>query len=344
MGIMDEARLRAILDRFPSLRMLVIGDYFLDKYLIMERARSELSLETGLEARQVVAVRTSPGAAGTVVNNLRALGVGVLALGVIGDTGEGYDLLRGLDGIGADRSLMLSHPGLMTPTYIKSLMTEVDGHQQELERIDIKNRSPIPSAVEDTVIERIHKALPHVSGVIISEFVEAPNCGVITDRVRDELNLLASVHTGKVFTVDSRPRTGLFRNIIAKPNVHEARRALDVGDQVEPEVAGMALARRTGRPVFVTMGAEGILVCEADGCTPVPTVVPEGPVDIVGAGDSALAGLTAALCAGASPVEAALVGNLIASITIQQIGTTGTATVEQVLAQHALLLAKRHRH
>mgnify|MGYP000331977952 CR=1 FL=1 len=50
-----------------------------------------------------------------------------------------------------------------------------------------------------------------------------------------------------------------------------------------------------------------------------------------------LAGITAALCAGATLCEAALVGNLVASVTIQQIGTTGTATIKQILAHHALL-------
>jgi sugar/nucleoside kinase (ribokinase family) len=54
-------------------------------------------------------------------------------------------------------------------------------------------------------------------------------------------------------------------------------------------------------------------------------------VDIVGAGDSATSGIVASLIAGADPLEAACVGNLVASITVQQIGTTGTATPEQVL-------------
>ncbi len=56
-----------------------------------------------------------------------------------------------------------------------------------------------------------------------------------------------------------------------------------------------------------------------------------GPVDVVGAGDSATAGIVASLLAGATRVEAAAVGNLVASITVQQLGTTGTATPKQVL-------------
>jgi sugar/nucleoside kinase (ribokinase family) len=58
-----------------------------------------------------------------------------------------------------------------------------------------------------------------------------------------------------------------------------------------------------------------------------------GPIDIVGAGDAASSGFLSALLAGASEVEAADVANLVASITVQQLGTTGTATPEQVLAR-----------
>ena len=55
-----------------------------------------------------------------------------------------------------------------------------------------------------------------------------------------------------------------------------------------------------------------------------------GPIDIVGAGDSTSAAIGCAVAAGASYEEAAAFGNLVASITIQQIGTTGTATPDQV--------------
>lgn len=54
------------------------------------------------------------------------------------------------------------------------------------------------------------------------------------------------------------------------------------------------------------------------------------PIDPVGAGDSTTAMLTCALAAGADPLEAAWLANLVGSITVQQIGTTGTATPTQI--------------
>ena len=79
------------------------------------------------------------------------------------------------------------------------------------------------------------------------------------------------------------------------------------------------------------MGEQGILVTEpVQSPQLVPGIPVTGPVDIVGAGDAATSGIVTSLLAGATPFEAAAVGNLVASITVQQLGTTGTASPEQV--------------
>jgi sugar/nucleoside kinase (ribokinase family) len=80
----------------------------------------------------------------------------------------------------------------------------------------------------------------------------------------------------------------------------------------------------------VTLGARGILVVTEAGTTHVPGIPVSGEIDVVGAGDSVMAGLVAGLCAGGTTEEAAFIGNMAASITIQQLGTTGTASQEQL--------------
>ena len=83
--------------------------------------------------------------------------------------------------------------------------------------------------------------------------------------------------------------------------------------------------------VVVTRGAAGMLVSDPE-WTKVPGIPVVGEIDPTGAGDSVSAGAVLALCAGAQLPEAALVGNLVASITVQQIGTTGVARPEQLHA------------
>jgi rfaE bifunctional protein kinase chain/domain len=334
---MDHAYLEALLGRFPGLTVLVAGDFFLDHYLFLDRRLSEPSLETGLEAYQVVEARALPGAAGTVAANLRALGAQVMALGVVGDDGAGFELRRGLARLGVDTSLLLEAPGRFTPVYLKPMLREADGVTHEINRLDTKNRDPLPPAVEDALLAALAQALPRVQAVVVADQVSEANCGVVTARVRAALAGLAARHPDLIILADSRENIGLFENLMLKPNAREAVRAItthgDPDDLPTVEACGMALAARAGRPVFVTLGPNGILLCESHGHERIPTLPAAGPIDPVGAGDSVMAGLATALAAGATLPEAALVGNLVASVTVQQLGTTGTATPAQVLAR-----------
>jgi rfaE bifunctional protein kinase chain/domain len=332
---MDRDRLSAILEKFTDQKILVFGDFFLDEYLMIDKSLSEVSLETGLEAHQVVNVRALPGAAGVVTNNLSALDTNVIALGVMGKDGRGYELKKGLVETNVDISPMLQSADLITPTYIKPIMKEPDGSEHELERMDIKNRFPLPPALEEALIERIKGIIPQVNGVIIVDHVPERNYGVITDRLRDVIALLAASFPEKYFLADSRRQMALFNNIIIKCNVFEARSAAGIdrldGSEIETGLASAdILYERNSKPVIVTMGDLGIVVRSADYREIIPAMPVSEPIDIVGAGDSTISAITAALCAGANLREAALIGNLVASITIQQLGTTGVASRNQV--------------
>src|SRR5690349_19483350 len=106
--MLSEDRLDQFLRSFPRLTIGLVGDLFLDRYLHLVPGTQELSIETGLEAYQVERVRNSPGALGTVMNNLAALGIGLLVpVTAIGDDGHGYDLLREVRKLPADAAHVL---------------------------------------------------------------------------------------------------------------------------------------------------------------------------------------------------------------------------------------------
>ena len=62
---MNPDRFAAIAGRYPGLRIAVVGDFFLDRYLLIDPEKVDVSIETGLPVHNVVAVRSQPGAAGT---------------------------------------------------------------------------------------------------------------------------------------------------------------------------------------------------------------------------------------------------------------------------------------
>lgn len=344
--MMTPARLDGLIRRFPSRRIAVIGDFFLDKYLDVEPAIAEVSLETGLRANQVIRIRHSPGAAGTVVNNLAALGTGTLyAVGYVGEDGEAFDLLADLRKLGCRAEYLLRTQARMTPTYLKPRDATAPGLKGEHERYDTQNRTPTSRELEDAIIRNLDAVLPRVHAVIVMDQVEKTDGGVVTGRVRRALADRARRWSRVIFWADSRARIGLYRSVIIKPNQFEAagKDHPRPGERVDEKSLVKAVRRlrvRHGAPIVCTRGPLGMLVSD-----PEPTFVPgvrvQGPVDPTGAGDSATAGAVLALASGATLPEAALVGNLVASITVQQLATTGVATPEEVRERLQVWIAQQ---
>ncbi|MBN2474479.1 MAG: hypothetical protein JXB62_07715 [Pirellulales bacterium] len=328
-------RLKQLLDRFAGLRIAVLGDFFLDKYLDVDPELAEVSVETGKTAHQVCGIRHSPGAAGTVVCNLAALGAGSLhAVGFSGDDGESYELRQGLARLGCTTDHLHRHPQRRTPTYLKPRNLRDPSLAGEHQRYDTKNRSTTPEEIQKQITESLDVLLPRLDAVIVADQVEEEDCGVVTGGVRDAVARRAARSPGVVFWADSRRRIRRFRHVIIKPNQFEAvgeENPLpdDVVDPTSLEEAVRRLRAETGAPICTTRGADGMVVSDPE-MTWVPGVRVEGPTDPTGAGDSATAGAVLALAAGATLPEAALVGNLVASITVQQLATTGTARPEQL--------------
>ena len=96
------------------------------------------------------------GGAGTVVNNLMALGVGrIEVVGVRGDDGEGYELQRALEAMpGVSVQHLVIAPERRTFTYCKPLIVEPGREPVELNRLDSKNWTPTPKSIEARLIER----------------------------------------------------------------------------------------------------------------------------------------------------------------------------------------------
>src|SRR5690242_14181631 len=167
--MLTDGLLEQILNRIPRLSVGVLGDLFLDRYLDIDAALTEPSIETGLDAYQVVRVRPNPGAAGTVINNLVALGVReVRAVAVIGDDGEGYELLQALRHLGVvDTAGVVVSPDRRTPTYTKPMLQEPGRQARELNRLDIKNRTPLPGPLEERMLALLRDLWPRVDALLV---------------------------------------------------------------------------------------------------------------------------------------------------------------------------------
>ncbi len=335
---MTEDKLKALMGKFKSVRIAVFGDFFVDKILLIDNRLDEPSVETCLTAYQIVEKRIEPGAAGTVVNNLSALGVGTLhAIGVAGQDGEGYELQSRLDAKGVEHSRIIHAGDWFTPTYIKPMFMRPEG-LEESNRLDIRNRkAPLSREVERALIDNLEAMAGSLDALIVLDQLSPDECGVITPAVREALTGIARSHPKLIAYADSRFRPRDFEHFVVKCNHTEAIRMIFPGkddngaDEALLELCARGIREGTHRDVIVTWGSKGMGVLSGEQFRLVPTVKVQGKIDICGAGDSATAGLVSALCAGADAFEAAVMGNLAASVTIRQIGRTGVATQPEIL-------------
>lgn len=332
---MKPQRFAAITERYSRLKIAVVGDYFLDRYLHIDPAKAETSIETGLAVYNVVEVRSQPGAAGTIVNNLVALGIGQIhAVGFCGDDGEGYELRQALSQCSVvNLEHFLTTPFRRTPVYCKPMVIEPGRPPRELNRFDSKNWSPTPAEIEAKLVEHLLAAIKQVDALILLDQVDSPGTGVATTLLKRALSGALEADRLVVTLADSRQGLRDFPPMGFKMNAAELARMAGtpvVGiDAVRQHAADLAL--RNQQPVFVTLAEEGIVGADSKGRTEyVPAHPVRGEIDVVGAGDAVTANLTAALAAGAHQQEAMELAMAAASIVVHQLGTTGTASIAQL--------------
>jgi sugar/nucleoside kinase (ribokinase family) len=266
----------------------------------------------------------------------------------VGDDGEGFELRRILQNLRINIDALVVSDKLMTPTYTKPVFCRETG-EEETNRLDHRNLNPTPHDIEQRIIDSLWEVLPKVDALIALDQLTSPGLGVLTPRVREELAKAALAYPQLVFYADSRAFIKEFRHMIVKCNDLEAVRLFypDAGERADPEKLGECLLRLseiTGRRVFITCGERGVLGMDGEGRPVlVPAVAQHGRIDIVGAGDACTSGIVGTLCCGGTAQEAAFVGNLVSSITIQTIGSTGTATRGGVLARYEAYYGKGGR-
>lgn len=319
---------------FSSLRALVVGDICLDRWCYYDPAVAEPSRETGIPRVGVISTEVTPGAGGTIANNLIALGAGrVSVIGAIGQDGFGFELQRALAGRRVEYNLLVASKAIQTFTYTKLINSRTA--VEDLPRCDFINTHPLSEDVENQIIANFNAHFTEFDVILVSDQAETSAGGVITTAFRQLIGDVAERYPEKVIVADSRARVELFRNVIAKPNHDEALAAC-------ARVFGEADLRRLRaligpRPLLVTQGARGVLLVDERGVHLVPSEAVPDPVDICGAGDSFAAGFALAFRATGDFPASIRFGNLVSSITIMKKGT-GTAAPEEILAKVAVRL------
>jgi rfaE bifunctional protein kinase chain/domain len=328
---MKTSQLQEIIDRIKSVRIAIVGDFCLDAYWFTDESKSEISVETGLPTHAVARQSYSPGGAGNIANNLTAMGVrDVLATGLTGNDPFGVEMIKILNQkrINTD-NILVQEKEWSTHVYIKPYAGD-----KELNRIDFGNSNILHNETADRLIANLIKTLPEVDLVILNQQVLS---GISNSYFREKLVEVIGNFRDKIFIADSRAYNDSYTGAWRKMNDTEALRLCGKNKNPDESInyaeikeAALTLFKRYNKPVFITRGNRGSIVADGKGIFEMPGLQILGRTDTVGAGDSYLAGISAALAAGYPAEMAAELGAYVAGVTVQKLYQTGTASPEEI--------------
>jgi rfaE bifunctional protein kinase chain/domain len=319
-------RLTRLVGRFRDVRVLVVGDVMLDRFVWGRVER--ISPEAPVPVVHVTREDARPGGAGNVVSNVRALGGRAAVCGVVGRDAAGARLVDMLGALGASTQGIVVDP--KRPTIEK---TRIIAHHQQVVRLDRED----PALADGRAARRVRE---HVLGchrrydvLVLSDYDK----GVIDGAL---LDALAAAHRRERFTwvVDPKRRNfDRYRRVsLVKPNREEAALAsgIEIRDGASLRRAGeRLLSRWDAEAVLISRGEAGMALFKPGGVVEeFPTVARE-VFDVTGAGDTVVAACALALGAGGSLEEATVLANHAAGVVV---GKIGTATVDAAELRRAV--------
>jgi rfaE bifunctional protein kinase chain/domain len=326
----ESDRLRAIVHAMRGKTIGVLGDFMVDRYVWGNTSR--ISPEAPVPVVDVTSESARLGGAANVAANLSALGVTVLPFSVIGDDAIGKLLLQLMRGAGFKTDGVSQVVG--RPTTVK---TRVIAQEQHVVRVDHETKEPISVEDANALLRSITRDLAGADALILEDY----NKGVLTPHVIE--NAIAICRDlKKTVTVDPKYENFFaYRGVtLMKPNRGEAERALGIKikNERDAEVAATTLKERLDcSNVLLTLGERGVCLLTSTGTfhqIPSHATIAR---DVSGAGDTVIATATAALAAGANPIEAAIVSNIAAAVVVREVGVV-PITSEALLREIDLLL------
>ncbi|HOJ11472.1 MAG TPA: PfkB family carbohydrate kinase [Clostridiales bacterium] len=335
-------KLEEITDKIKNIKVALIGDLCLDVYWIADMTKSELSRETPHFPLPVISERITPGAGGNAATNIAALKpLSLKVLGVAGKDWRGEILLSALKNEGINTDGVVVSEKVITNAYCKPIRKGISPVEYEDPRIDFANYEFLVEDAEKELIRQLESVIDTVDVLCVSDQMVF---GCVTPKVREKIIFYGL--QGKKIVVDSRDRIGQYKGVFLKPNEVEGYKAVyseippkDISFDKYPNIARL-LAEGQQSKVCMTLGAKGCLYADDTTIVHVPCYPIDPPIDFCGAGDTFLSAFSCALATGAKPWEAASFANMAAEVTIKKIGTTGTASPEEIRERHQEIISK----
>ncbi|WP_410221499.1 D-glycero-beta-D-manno-heptose 1-phosphate adenylyltransferase [Pedobacter sp.] len=311
--------------KFSRKRILLIGDFMIDKYIYGNCQR--IAPEASVPVIDVNQKHSCLGGAANVAANLNALGAQVMFCTVIGKDDASLEAKQLLNDLGIDETYtVIDHE---RKTIIK---TRISSESQLIVRFDEGTESPINAATEQRIIGQIEKIFPFCDAVLISDY----NKGVLTEKIINSLHQLQKTYR-KILAVDAKSyeKYRVLKPHFIKPNYQEALKitgeqyALNRIEQVKSW--GETLAAQTGAEhIILTMDKDGIAHFNSSTFVSHYEVEKVIAPQVSGAGDSFIAAFLLAVLSRANIKDAVELAVHAAHAAIQKREKTAICALEDI--------------
>jgi D-beta-D-heptose 7-phosphate kinase/D-beta-D-heptose 1-phosphate adenosyltransferase len=319
---LDRARVEEYLDRFASCRVAVLGDVMLDRYFWGRVDR--ISPEAPVPVVRVTRRTTHLGGAANVASNLRALGVDVTLVGIIGDDSTGIEVRALLDDCEVSHDHLVADDGRETTEKVRII-----AQSQQVVRADFETESPLSERARRAFTKRLVDGAADFDALIVSDYgkgaVQEAYLGDIIAKWRAaEKPVLVDPHIGHFYWYRGAS--------VMTPNTKEAASFYGAKLHLEEMLSSVGFRMREELELgalLITRGEDGMsLFVEGDKQIHIPTVAKE-VYDVTGAGDTVISILAAALGSGAPLIDAVVIANQGAGEVVKDVGTS-TVTRERI--------------
>lgn len=323
--VASRQRLLEIIDRMAGSMVVLYGDLVLDRFILGTPKR--ISREAPVIILRYEGQQDLPGGGANALANLAALEVRAVPVAAVGDDEAGSALLSLLASRGVDTSAIVTVPGYRTPTKVRILGGGPSSLKHQVARYDVEDELPADGPWREEVARSLERLAGAAGSVAVSDYgYGTVRAGLVGELAR------RGPRPGWI-CVDSRYRLSAFSGVGgATPNLQELEASVGRALVDDDEVAAAAeqLRRRLGAAfLLATRGNRGITLVDGDGPPlHVPVWGTDEVADVTGAGDTVLAVLTAALAAGATPREAAVLANYGGGIVVMKLGTATVSRAE----------------
>lgn len=303
-----------ILDKFAGVKVLVVGDVMVDKYLIGDVSR--ISPEAPVPVVNLKKTNLIAGGAANVAANIAGLRGIPYLVGVTGNDTEGRIFPKVLEGSGISSKYILKIENRRT-----TVKTRILAHNQQIARIDQEDASPLLVEKEEEVWKLIEKVLGEIEVVVISDY----NKGLLSNNLISRLITNGKLK-GKSVIVDPKGRDyGKYCGAsVLTPNKLEVADAcsIDGGDGELAEAGKKLIKNLKLEALLVTRGEEGMTLFENRKKPLHFNALARHVYDVTGAGDTVIAAFAVAHGAGANFSKAAGIANTAAGQVVEEVGTS----------------------